>query len=101
MIVSGAYIVVRLVDLWLLDGERCVASQARNAGLTGLQEELPSDAQSQTTHESVIATMVELRLSSGQGTSDSEIVLVCDLWVGEGTLYDPTTKTEINVWFDR
>lgn len=66
-----------------------------------LQEELPSDAESSTKHESVAPQMVELRLSTGQGTTDAEIVVVCDLWIGEGTLYDPQTRTEVDVWFDK
>lgn len=78
-----------------------MAAQTRTADTQDLQEELPGDARSKTVHESVVAPMVEVRLSTGQGTTDSEMVLVCDLWIGEGTLYDPSTRTEINVWFDK
>lgn len=73
----------------------------RRVDPTALQEELPSDSESNTRHDSVVPQMVELRLSTGQGTTDAEVIVVCDLWIGEGTLYDPETRTEVNVWFDK
>jgi len=45
--------------------------------------------------------MIELRLTTRQGTSDNEVILIADLWAGEGTLYDPESHTEVTVWLSK
>lgn len=65
-----------------------------------LKEEFPPSGEFIASHDTKFPRLAELRLATGQGTTKEEIVLVAELWAGEGILYDPQTHTEVAVWFD-
>ena len=63
--------------------------------------QLPPERGFLPAYASPMPELASIQLSTGQGTDERRINLVGELRAGECVLFDPKTRTEVTVWFER